>query len=453
MIPSPPVRSLTGATLAAFSALVAVVTLASPARAEAPPTFVGTWGTEGSGPGEFNAPEDLAVDAAGHVYVADTWNHRIQKFTADGTFLTAWGSQGFGDNQFEEGPTGIAASPGGDVYVASGRLQQFNTNGALVAADLFLDTPWGPYPVSTARDVAVGTTGTVHVLDQTGIFTFDSGGDHIDTWPLPPGTTPDSLAADTAGNVYVTGHAVTRGTITKYSPAGAITSTWQTEPGGSATGIAVSGDRVYATDLTGQRVQMFSLSGELLAVWGGPGTNNGRFEFPTGVAVRSTDIYVASAHRIQRFHPGFGRADGRVRDEIGGNLRGNDIYNSTGASQTVRGQVARGRRVNFVVSAQNDTSSPTRLTLRGAGSQGAFTVRYLSADGRDITPAVTAGTYATSRLEPGGVAAIRVEVSVLASSPRCSAPCRAQLTRTVTVGSAGDPIQTDTVRIIVARTS
>ncbi len=453
MIPSPPVRSLTGAALAAFSALVAVVALAAPAHAEAPPTFAGTWGTEGSGPGEFNAPEDLAVDAAGHVYVADTWNYRIQKFTADGTFLTAWGSQGSGDGQFEEGPIGIAAALGGDVYVASGRVQRFNPNGALVAANFFLDTPWGPYPLSTARDVSVGTTGTVHVLDQMGIFTFDSGGDHIDSWPLPAGTTAQSLAVDTAGNVYLTGHSVTHGTITKYSSAGAITSTWETEPGGSSTGIAVSGDRVYATDLTGQRVQMFSLSGELLAVWGGPGTSNGRFQIPTGVAVRGTDIYVASAHRIQRFHPGFGRADGRVRDEIGGSQRGNNIYNSTGANQTVRGQVARSRRVNYVVSAQNDSSGPTRLTIRGAGSQGAFTVRYLSADGRDITPAVTAGTYSTSRLDPGQTATIRVAVSVKASTPACAAPCRAQLTRKVVVGSAVDPLQTDTVRIIVARTS
>lgn len=40
----------------------------------------------------FNEPWDIAVDTQGDVYVADTWNHRIQKFDADGNFQRAWGS-------------------------------------------------------------------------------------------------------------------------------------------------------------------------------------------------------------------------------------------------------------------------------------------------------------------------------------------------------------------------
>ena len=48
----------------------------------------------GSEPGQFDYPGGIAVDGSGNVYVADTDNHRVQKFTSDGTFLTQWGSAG-----------------------------------------------------------------------------------------------------------------------------------------------------------------------------------------------------------------------------------------------------------------------------------------------------------------------------------------------------------------------
>jgi serine protease len=80
-------------------------------------TFLGTWGSRGSGEGQFEAPWDVEVAPDGTVYVVDTGNHRIQRFSADGTFLSAWGSQGGGNGQFDL-PYGVAVAPDGTVYVA-----------------------------------------------------------------------------------------------------------------------------------------------------------------------------------------------------------------------------------------------------------------------------------------------------------------------------------------------
>jgi hypothetical protein len=48
--------------------------------------WVKSWGTPGSGPGQFNTPHSIAADAKGNIYVADRGNRRIQVFDPDGTF-------------------------------------------------------------------------------------------------------------------------------------------------------------------------------------------------------------------------------------------------------------------------------------------------------------------------------------------------------------------------------
>jgi tripartite motif-containing protein 71 len=54
----------------------------------------------GSGTGQFFYESDVDIDSSGDIYVADQYNHRIQKFGKNGNYLTQWGSYGTGEGQF-----------------------------------------------------------------------------------------------------------------------------------------------------------------------------------------------------------------------------------------------------------------------------------------------------------------------------------------------------------------
>ena len=131
-------------------------------------TFVTKWGTEGEGDEQFDSPYKVAVDAGGNVYVADTGNHRIQKFTSDGTFLRKWGNWGSGNLQFAY-PGGVTADAAGNVYVSShsnkshlvlfytSRIQKFAGDGTFV-------TKWHGF--SYPEGLAVDGDGRVYVADS-----------------------------------------------------------------------------------------------------------------------------------------------------------------------------------------------------------------------------------------------------------------------------------------------
>src|SRR5690606_9155647 len=70
-------------------------------------------GAQGTSPGKFQSPEGIALDTSGNIYVTDTGNDRIQVFSSNGIFQGLFGESGTGDGQFD-GPTGIAVT---DEYV------------------------------------------------------------------------------------------------------------------------------------------------------------------------------------------------------------------------------------------------------------------------------------------------------------------------------------------------
>lgn len=87
-------------------------------------------------PGDFSKPGGLAVDPEGNLYVADTWNNRIQIFDADGNFMSSFGKAGDGPGYFSR-PKGVAIDSDGHVWVADGmqdRVQVFTKEGQLLIA-------------------------------------------------------------------------------------------------------------------------------------------------------------------------------------------------------------------------------------------------------------------------------------------------------------------------------
>ncbi len=48
--------------------------------------FLTTWGTKGSGPGQFVQPHSIAMDSQGRIFVGDRGNNRIETFAQEGTY-------------------------------------------------------------------------------------------------------------------------------------------------------------------------------------------------------------------------------------------------------------------------------------------------------------------------------------------------------------------------------
>ncbi|HET9774869.1 MAG TPA: 6-bladed beta-propeller, partial [Nitrososphaeraceae archaeon] len=97
--------------------------------------YLDQFGGKGSGDGQFNAPHSIDIDKFGSVYVTDTGNNRVQKFTSDGKFVLKWGDMGTGDGQFLK-LHDLAVDPSGKyvytVELKNHRVQKFTSDGKFV---------------------------------------------------------------------------------------------------------------------------------------------------------------------------------------------------------------------------------------------------------------------------------------------------------------------------------
>ena len=86
-------------------------------------------GGAGPGPGQLRLPYGIATDPAGHVYVADTANDRVQEFSAAGVPLAVLGSRGRRPGHFID-PMSVATDAVGNLYVADHAASYLEASGA-----------------------------------------------------------------------------------------------------------------------------------------------------------------------------------------------------------------------------------------------------------------------------------------------------------------------------------
>ena len=206
-------------------------------------------GGHGNGRGQFDSPQAIATDSAGNIFVADTGNGRIQKFSPSGAFVTSIG-------QFEA-PNGIAIDRAGNIYVAEigskHRVQKRGPDGTFIAA-------WAP-GLYGPRRMTIGPDNSIYVVD--------SG----------------------------------RNRIVKFSPDGHVVASWGSEGSGgeqfrglSSVAADPTTDRVYVADPINRRIQVFDSTGTFLTKWPVP-----EWGQPVGFEDLAIDpergrLYASSAH-------------------------------------------------------------------------------------------------------------------------------------------------------------
>jgi DNA-binding beta-propeller fold protein YncE len=158
---------------------------------------LGGWGSRGAGNYQLREPGAIAI-AGDEVYVADTWNHRVQKFTLAGEWKTEVAGL--------FGPRGVARAPDGRVWVTdTGNNSVVTYNSALEDKKVIGKSGRGPREFSGPVGIAVSAAGVVYVADvgNRRIQVLTGTGDFVAEWSFPgwKSWAEADLAAET-GRVY-----------------------------------------------------------------------------------------------------------------------------------------------------------------------------------------------------------------------------------------------------------
>ncbi len=250
--------------------------------------------TLGSG---FNGPSGVAVDGAGNVFVADTYNNSVKEILAAGGYTTV--------NVLNSGfwnPAGVAVDGNGNVFVAD---TDNNAVKEIMAAGGYTTVNTLGNSFSSPRGVAVDGSGNVFVADSMNdaVKEIEAAGGYVTIDTLSSGSfyRPFGVAVDGSGNVFVADYG--NYDVKEVMAAGGYTTVKTLAAGLFANSIAVDGaGHVFITDAPNNKVK-----GLPAIVGNSPAVLGSGFSFPRGVAVDSSgNVLVAdsSNNRVVKLETG-----------------------------------------------------------------------------------------------------------------------------------------------------
>ena len=146
-------------------------------------TYLRSWGR-----GMFGSEHGLRVDGDDNIWVTDSRDHQVMKFSNDGELLMTLGSKGQAGNDEKtfNRPTDIAFGPSDEVYVSDGYV---NSRVVKFASDGTFLTAWGgpgtaPGEFRIVHSVAVDSRGRVYASDRENnrVQIFDEHGKLLQMW-------------------------------------------------------------------------------------------------------------------------------------------------------------------------------------------------------------------------------------------------------------------------------
>jgi uncharacterized protein (TIGR03437 family) len=394
----------------------------------------------------LNGPAGIAVDAAGNLYIADSYNDRIRQVSPNGIITTVAGNGTFGfsgdggpaTSAELNDPTGLAVDAAGNLYIAdsnNNRIREVSPSGIIttvagngtagysgdggpatsaqlnvsmgLAADAAGNLYIADYTDNRVRKVSPG--GTITTVSGNGVAGFSGDGGLANNAQLHG---PHGLAVDAAGNLYIvdTGNNRIRavspssiittiagnGTFEVIGDGGLATNAQLAAPSGVAKDAA---GNLYIADSGNNRVREVTPSG-IISTFAGNGTAG--FFGDGGPAVNAQ---LSDAHGLTL------DAAGNLYFADSGNNRVRKVT-SSGIISTVAGNGTAGFSGDGGPATSAQLSSPTGLALDAAGNlyiadSGNNRVRQVSASGAIITFAGNgnAGFYGDG--DPASTAALK----------------------------------------------
>lgn len=273
--------------------------------------LLAVFGKEGDAPGQFRFPNGVSMSPKGILYVADTGNHRIQKFSDNGDLQTFIGGIGWASEQFQR-PMDLCASNGLDVYVAdyeNNRIERYDKD--LNWVESIAANPSVEEKLQFALPTSVGISihGDLFILDSEKIRVLKINANRAPEssfasydWGQGALSHPGQLVVSRNDQIFVSDKDQAVVLIYDYfgNYLGSIGQSVLRYP----QGLDVDQDgNIFVADSDLDQVIMFSSSGAVLLRMGSSGSKAGAFRNPCDVAVLHNRLFVADTdnHRIQVF--------------------------------------------------------------------------------------------------------------------------------------------------------